>query len=87
MVATELVENALGHTESTPRLRLELRRGRFTVAVADDDPLPAVLRERLTRTEPGLGLWLVVRVARRWGCARSWSGGKVVWAVLVRRDR
>lgn len=87
MVATELVENALAHTESSPRLRLELRRGRFTVAVADDDPRPAVLRERITRAEPGLGLWVVVWAARRWGCARSWSGGKVVWAVLVRRDR
>ncbi len=86
MVATELVENALGHTQSAPQLRLELRHGKFTVAVADDDPRPAVLHERRTRTEPGLGLWPVVRAARRWGSARSWSGGKAGWAVLVRRD-
>ncbi|OXM61187.1 ATP-binding protein [Amycolatopsis vastitatis] len=84
LVVTELVENAVRHTGSSPRLRLELRRGVFSVAVSDDDPRPAVLLERLGVAEPGLGLRLVAQTARTWGCSRSWGGGKVVWAVLAR---
>ncbi|RSD09355.1 ATP-binding protein [Amycolatopsis eburnea] len=86
-VATELVENVLKHTVSEPRLRLDLRRGVCTVAVADQDARPAVLLERLSPFEPGMGLKLVAQLARTWGCSRSWAGGKVVWAVLVRRPR
>jgi hypothetical protein len=85
LIATELVENAILHTTSSPRLRLELRRGLLSIAVSDDDPRPAVLRERLDALEPGLGLRMVVQVAKVWGCSRSWSGGKTVWAVLTRR--
>ncbi|MEV6877364.1 ATP-binding protein [Amycolatopsis sp. NPDC051128] len=84
-IATELVENVLKHTASEPRLRLDLRQGICTVAVADQDTRPAMLLERLAPFEPGLGLKLVAQIARVWGCSRSWSGGKVVWAVLVQR--
>jgi anti-sigma regulatory factor (Ser/Thr protein kinase) len=86
LVATELVENAILHTTSNPRLRLELRRGMFTVAVADDDPRTAVLLE-LPGPGRGLGLRLVAQTARAWGCSRAWTGGKVVWAVLARHGR
>jgi hypothetical protein len=82
-IATELVENVLTHTASEPRLRLDLRRGVCTVAVADDDTRPAMLLERLSPFEPGMGLKLVAQIARTWGCSRSWAGGKVVWAVLL----
>jgi anti-anti-sigma regulatory factor len=85
LIATELVENTIRHTESAPRLRLELRRDVLTVAVADDDPREAVLLERLDRAGPGLGLRMVAAIARVWGCSRSWLGGKVVWAVLGKR--
>jgi hypothetical protein len=87
LVATELVENTIRHTLSAPQLRLELRRGIFTVAVADSDPHPAVLHERVDSADPGLGLKMVAQIARVWGCSRSWAGGKVVWAVLTRRGR
>jgi hypothetical protein len=85
LVATELVENAIRHTESPPRLRLELRRGILSVAVSDDSPRQAVMLERLGALEPGLGLRMIAQVARVWGCSRSWSGGKTVWAVLTKR--
>lgn len=85
LVATELVENAVLHTGSPPRLRLELRRGILSVAVSDDSPHPAVLLERLSSLEPGLGLRMIAQVAKVWGCSRSWSGGKTVWAVLTGR--
>jgi anti-sigma regulatory factor (Ser/Thr protein kinase) len=86
LIATELVENAILHTSSNPRLRLELRRNVFTVAVADDDPHPAVLLE-LPGHGHGLGLRLVAQTSRVWGCSPSWAGGKVVWAVLTRHGR
>jgi hypothetical protein len=87
LIATELVENVLRHTTSEPKLRLDLRRGVCTVAVADQDTRPAMLLERLSPFEPGMGLKLVAQVARTWGCSRSWAGGKVVWAVLLSRPR
>ena len=85
LVVTEFVENVIQHTGSAPRVRLELRRGLLSVAVTDDEPAQAVLLERLGALEPGLGLRMVAQVAKAWGCSRSWSGGKVVWAVLTRR--
>jgi hypothetical protein len=87
IIVTELVENTIRHTASAPRLRLELRRGVFSVSVGDDDPHPAVLHERVDLADPGLGLQMVAQIARVWGCSRSWAGGKVVWAVLARRGR
>ncbi|WP_233223845.1 ATP-binding protein [Amycolatopsis sp. CA-128772] len=81
LIATELVENAIRHTKSYPRLRLELRPRTFTVSVADDDPRRAILLER--PKEHGVGLRLVAQTAHRWGCNQSWAGGKVVWAVLT----
>ncbi|MET8995775.1 ATP-binding protein [Amycolatopsis sp. NPDC004169] len=83
VLVTELVENALQHTGSCPEVRVDLRRGICTIAVADDDPRPAELHERYTPTEPGLGLKLVAQFARAWGCGRTWAGGKVVWATLL----
>lgn len=83
LVATELVENALRHTDSAPRLRLELRR-RFSVEVADESPRAAVVREGLDLTETGIGLRMVAKVAKMWGSSRRRSGGKTVWAVLRR---
>lgn len=85
LIVTEFVENVIRHTGSTPRVRLELRRGLLSVAVSDDEPKQAVLLERLGALEPGLGLRMVAQVAKVWGCNRSWSGGKVVWAVLTGR--
>ncbi|WP_233225968.1 ATP-binding protein [Amycolatopsis sp. CA-126428] len=87
VLVTELVENTLQHTRSRPEVRIDLRRGICTIAVADDDPRPAELHERQTTTEPGLGIKLVAQFARAWGCSRTWAGGKVVWATLcVSRD-
>ncbi|WP_410590074.1 ATP-binding protein [Amycolatopsis sp. lyj-23] len=87
LIATELAENVLRHTASEPKLRLDLRGGVCTVAVADQDTRPAMLLERLSPFEPGMGLKLVAQIARTWGCSRSWAGGKVVWAVLLSHPR
>lgn len=79
-VATELVENAIVHAGTDLDLRLELRKGRLTVAVRDGSPRQAVLRERTA--DPARGLHIVASVSRVWGCAPDMRGGKVVWAVL-----
>lgn len=98
VVANELVANAARHTTSPATLRLELWRGRLTVAVADDDPRPVLLprpdsampeasppgapEPRSTSADPRGGLLRVTRLARAAGCSRRQSSGKVVWAVL-----
>jgi hypothetical protein len=82
-VAGELVENAAEHARSPARLRLELRLGRLTVAVADDDARPVSLPRPGRRTlEPRSGLQLVAHLAHAAGWSPKQSGGKVVWAVL-----
>nr|WP_249227353.1 ATP-binding protein [Kutzneria sp. CA-103260] len=82
-VAAELVTNAIQHTASPATLRLELWRGRLTVAVTDDDSQPVHWPHDNAKSAPvDGGLQLVVHLARAWGCTPAWSGGKVTWAVL-----
>jgi anti-anti-sigma regulatory factor len=81
-IANAFVENTLQHTGSVAFLRLELRRGLFTVAVSDDDPHPAVLHERAEGGVAPTGLLIVSGVARAWGCTPTMNGGKTVWATL-----
>jgi anti-anti-sigma regulatory factor len=82
LIATEFVENTVRHTVSDLTLRLELRNGLLTVAVADDDPREAVLREHSCERAQASGLVMVARVAEVWGCTPAMTGGKIVWAVL-----
>jgi hypothetical protein len=78
-VANELIENTIRHTPYRPSLRVELREGELTVAVADEDPAAP-------RPDPSLrplhGLGAVRKLANAWGSAPTTSGGKVVWAAL-----
>lgn len=87
VIASELVENAVRHAHSDPRLRLELRNGMLTVAVYDNDPALVQPVEPNGMPRRHLGLRLVARMASTWNCAPTWSGGKVVWAVLRDRGR
>ncbi|MBL1075019.1 ATP-binding protein [Nocardia sp. 2] len=84
LIATELVENAFLHSVARGdiRVRLELRAELLTVAVCDDDPREAVLREPVPGGARYYGLHVVARLARTWGCVPRWPHGKVVWAVL-----
>ncbi|MFC0543654.1 ATP-binding protein [Kutzneria chonburiensis] len=83
LIASELVENAVRHGHSAAGLRLDLSRGVLTIAVRDDAPAPP--RRRLVGTAPtgGRGVFIVDVIARAWGYAPTWAGGKVVWAVLA----
>ncbi|MEV6640698.1 STAS domain-containing protein [Amycolatopsis sp. NPDC051371] len=84
-VATELVDNAILHTDGAgpAHLRLEYRRGMLTVAVRDPSPRPAVLRQATSDQPGGRGLLLVAALAKTWGCTPDLRNGKVVWAVLT----
>ncbi|MFE4453323.1 SpoIIE family protein phosphatase [Streptomyces sp. NPDC056796] len=77
LLVSEVVTNAVRYAERPVTLRL-LRTDILRCEVGDDAPqLPRQRRARET-DEGGRGLFLVNRLARRWGATRL-STGKVVW--------
>ncbi|MGW0464060.1 SpoIIE family protein phosphatase [Streptomyces sp. NPDC003027] len=83
LLISEVVTNAVRYAERPVTLRL-LRTDVLRCEVGDDSPqLPRQRRARDT-DEGGRGLFLVNRLARRWGATRL-SGGKVVWFELATR--
>ncbi|MFJ2934815.1 SpoIIE family protein phosphatase [Streptomyces sp. NPDC087219] len=81
LLISEVVTNAVRYAERPVTLRL-LRTDVLRCEVGDDSPqLPRQRRARDT-DEGGRGLFLVNRLARRWGATRL-SGGKVVWFELA----
>ncbi|WP_406466387.1 SpoIIE family protein phosphatase [Streptomyces sp. NBC_00111] len=77
LLVSEVVTNAIRFTERPMSLRL-LRTDILRCEVSDDSSqLPRQRRARET-DEDGWGLFLVNRLARRWGATRL-STGKVVW--------
>ncbi|MFJ9793917.1 SpoIIE family protein phosphatase [Streptomyces globosus] len=88
LLVSEVVTNAVRYAERPVTLRL-LRTDVLRCEVGDDSPqLPRQRRARET-DEGGRGLFLVNRMARRWGATRL-SSGKVVWFELplpAGRDR
>ncbi|MBD0323373.1 MAG: sulfate transporter [Aldersonia sp.] len=86
VIATELVENAIRHTPFEPSLRLEHRPSGLTIAVADDSDQHPVRRENPEGTALLSGLGLVTSLATAWGSTPRFGGGKVVWAVIGKRD-
>ncbi len=83
LLVSEVVTNAVRYAERPVTLRL-LRTDVLRCEVGDDSPqLPRQRRARDT-DEGGRGLFLVNRLARRWGATRL-SSGKVVWFELSTR--
>jgi anti-sigma regulatory factor (Ser/Thr protein kinase) len=84
LLVTELVTNAVRHAGVAPGrpVRVDVRRWRqrVRVEVADQGAgFPAVPRPRRPSDEPGgWGLFLVERIADRWGVDHC-SPGKCVW--------
>jgi anti-sigma regulatory factor (Ser/Thr protein kinase) len=78
LAVSELVANALLYGGAAEQLRLRRSASRVLVEVFDREP--AMPRPRIADAdaESGRGLFLVRRVARRWG-ARAVPGGKAVW--------
>ncbi|MFJ9543020.1 SpoIIE family protein phosphatase [Streptomyces sp. NPDC101225] len=80
LLVSEIVTNAVRHTPRPLGLRL-LRTDVLRCEVTDDAPQLPRLRHARATDEDGRGLYLVNRLARRWGATRL-SAGKVVWFEL-----
>ncbi|MFD8805167.1 SpoIIE family protein phosphatase [Streptomyces sp. NPDC059597] len=80
LLVSEVVTNAVRYTTRPVSVRL-LRTDVLRCEVSDDIPrLPRLCQARAT-DEGGRGLYLVNKLARRWGATRL-SAGKVVWFEL-----
>ncbi|MBL3666095.1 SpoIIE family protein phosphatase [Streptomyces sp. M2CJ-2] len=85
LVVSELVTNALVHTEGQVRLDLTLVGDRLRLAVADASPRSPVKPSSIGwEATGGRGILLVEAVSAAWGTLPV-SGGKQVWAELVPR--
>ena len=82
LLASELVTNAVRYASRPVTLRL-LRTDVLRCEVGDDVPQLPRLRQAKMTDEGGRGLYLVNKLARRWGATRL-STGKVVWFELNR---
>ncbi|MFC0599779.1 ATP-binding SpoIIE family protein phosphatase [Streptomyces palmae] len=80
LLVSEVVTNAVRYAERPITLRL-LRTDVLRCEVGDDVPQLPRLRQARPSDEGGRGLYLVNRMARRWGATRL-SAGKVVWFEL-----
>ncbi|WP_405869638.1 MULTISPECIES: SpoIIE family protein phosphatase [unclassified Streptomyces] len=82
LLVSEVVTNAVRYATRPVTLRL-LRTDVLRCEVGDDVPQLPRLRQARATDEGGRGLYLVNRLARRWGATRL-STGKVVWFELGR---
>lgn len=83
LVVSELVTNALVHTDGPVRLDLTLTDHRLRIAVADCSPRSPVQPTSIGwEATGGRGILLVAAVSTAWGTLPV-SGGKQVWADLV----
>ncbi|HLI01219.1 MAG TPA: ATP-binding protein [Acidimicrobiales bacterium] len=81
LVVSELVGNAVKNCSQEVELRLVTHGDHIEVAVTDDNPEPAELKQPDPLTPGGRGLVLVDAIAEQWGQRRQ-AGHKTVWARL-----
>ncbi|WP_338894524.1 SpoIIE family protein phosphatase [Streptomyces sp. TG1A-60] len=82
LVVSELVTNALVHTDGQVRLDLTLLADRLRVAVADSSPRTPIKPTSIGwEATGGRGILLVESTASSWGTLPV-SGGKQVWAEI-----
>ncbi|WP_330329001.1 ATP-binding protein [Streptomyces sp. NBC_00536] len=82
---TELLSNVHRHAQPDKacRVEIELRLGRLTVSVHDNDPRLPVARDADPLETCGRGLALIAAVSESWGARpQPDSRGKVVWFSL-----
>ncbi|MFI6526041.1 ATP-binding SpoIIE family protein phosphatase [Streptomyces uncialis] len=84
LLVSEVVTNAVRYASRPVTLRL-LRTDVLRCEVGDDVPQLPRLRQARATDEGGRGLYLVNKLARRWGATRL-STGKVVWFELARNQ-
>jgi anti-sigma regulatory factor (Ser/Thr protein kinase) len=79
LCVSELVTNALDHATPPYELRVARGCGRLRVEVADTSAREPVLRPLSLTANRGRGIFLVQRIADRWGVDPT-TAGKTVWA-------
>lgn len=86
LLTSEIVANAVEHTETEPSLVLELAQsdGWLRVALADSSALRPIVHEMDQQARRGRGMQLVATLAQRWG-VDDVHGGKRVWFELAER--
>jgi serine/threonine-protein kinase RsbW len=80
LVVSELVTNAIRHTDSVPVIEARYGAGRLRLEVLDGEPTPPVVRLRGDENG-GYGLRIISKLSAAWG----WTpvpDGKRVWAEL-----
>ncbi|WP_251068086.1 ATP-binding SpoIIE family protein phosphatase, partial [Streptomyces sp. ISL-22] len=83
LVVSELVTNALVHTDGRVRLDLTLVNDRLRVAVADASPRTPVKPTSISwEATGGRGILLVEAMSATWGTVPV-SGGKQVWSEIA----
>ncbi|WP_175436402.1 SpoIIE family protein phosphatase [Streptomyces hawaiiensis] len=83
LVVSELVTNALVHTDGKVRMDLTLVNNRLRIAIADASPRSPVSPASIGwEATGGRGILLVEALTATWGTLPV-SGGKQVWAELV----
>nr|WP_093473995.1 SpoIIE family protein phosphatase [Streptomyces sp. 1222.5] len=78
LIVSELVTNAIRYGRPPAELRL-LRHGVLVCEVTDSNSAQPRLRRARTTDEGGRGLFLVARLAERWGC-RHGQNHKTIWS-------
>ncbi|GGP85568.1 SpoIIE family protein phosphatase [Streptomyces sindenensis] len=87
LVVSELVTNAVAHTQGEVRLALTLTGDRLRVAVNDASPRAPVKTENVDwEATGGRGLLLVAAMSAAWGSVPL-SGGKQVWCDITLSPR
>ena len=84
LLVSEVVTNALRHTEGSIELSMSRLPGRLRVEVADDVSASPRRRDGGPLDESGRGVPLLAGFSDRWGTAPR-GGGKIVWFELDAR--
>jgi anti-sigma regulatory factor (Ser/Thr protein kinase) len=79
LCVSELVTNAIDHAQPPIELRVHRKRGRLRIEVEDAGVGRPELRPMSTTARRGRGIFIVERIATRWGVEPR-NGGKTVWA-------
>jgi anti-sigma regulatory factor (Ser/Thr protein kinase) len=81
LCTSEAASNAIRHARSAFHLRMESADREVLVRVEDHGPGEPVLQQADYQSDSGRGMWLISRLASRWGWERT-PRGKVVWFAL-----
>jgi len=91
LLLTEVLSNAIVHGSpgAGARLDVSVEAGESTVRVTVTDRSPRFARPSIHRPDPtaasGWGLYLLERLAERWGVKDATDGGSAVWFELRAR--